>query len=91
MRAEILIRREIKGDFERAEKLLTEVIKMKFAYKDLVARAKIDLAQIANHPKASKLIGEVLEMEGLDPYLQEKARNSQQTINDKRRKSKKDE
>ncbi|MFA5839611.1 MAG: hypothetical protein WC890_03015 [Candidatus Margulisiibacteriota bacterium] len=91
LRAEILIRREIKGDFERAEKLLTEVIRMKFAYKDLVARAKIDLAQIANHPKASKLISEVLEMEGLDPYLQEKARNSQQTINDKKRKGKKDE
>ncbi|MDI6731364.1 MAG: hypothetical protein QME05_02120 [Candidatus Margulisbacteria bacterium] len=91
LKAEILIRREIKGDFERAEKLLVEVVKMKFAYKDLIARAKIGLADIANHPRATKLISEVLQMEGLDPYLVEKARNAEQTMKERKRKRKKDE
>lgn len=73
LKAEVLMRRAKKGDFEKAEKLLTEVIKMPFAYTDLIARAKLDLADIANHPKAIKLLKQVHEMEGLDPYLIEKA------------------
>ena len=74
LRAEILCRRGKKIDFTRAEKLLLEVIKMPLPYKDLIARAKLDLAEIAHHPKAVKLLKAVHEMEGLDPYLVEKAR-----------------
>ena len=73
VKSEILTRRARKGDFQKAEKLLTEVIKMAFDYKDLVARAKLDLADVVTHPKAVKLLKEVHEMEGLDPYLIEKA------------------
>lgn len=73
LKAEILVRRGKKSDFEKADKLLTEVIKMPFAYKDLIARAKLDLADIANHPRAAKLLDDVQQLEGLDPYLIEKA------------------
>jgi tetratricopeptide (TPR) repeat protein len=73
VKAEILTRRAKGGDFTKAEKLLTEVIKMSFSYKELIARAKLDLADIVNHPKAEKLLSEVHEMQGLDPYLIEKA------------------
>ncbi|OGC34215.1 hypothetical protein A2311_00975 [candidate division WOR-1 bacterium RIFOXYB2_FULL_48_7] len=74
LKAEILTRRDKSGDFERAEKLLSEVIKLNAPFKDLIARAKLDLADIVNSPKAAKLLKEVNEMEGLDPYLLEKAR-----------------
>ena len=42
------------GDFERAAKLLDEVIKSASAYKDLIARAKLDLADVVKKPKAEK-------------------------------------
>ena len=86
VKAEILSHRARKGDLPKAEKLLTEVIKMSFNYRDLIARAKIDLADIAAHPKAAKLLKEVHEMEGLDPYLIEKASLIEQAIKDKKRK-----
>ncbi|MFA6430758.1 MAG: hypothetical protein WCV91_00015 [Candidatus Margulisiibacteriota bacterium] len=74
LRGEMLIRREKRGDFEKAEKILSEVLKSKFNYSDLIARAKLDLADIVSNPKAGKLLQEVSEMEGLDPYLAEKAK-----------------
>ncbi|MDD4179443.1 MAG: hypothetical protein PHH14_05290 [Candidatus Margulisbacteria bacterium] len=86
VKAEILSRRANKGDFERAEKLLMEVLKMPFAYKDLIARAKLDMADIVAHPKATKLLKEVHEMEGLDPYLIEKASIIEQVVKDKEKK-----
>ncbi|MDD5382279.1 MAG: tetratricopeptide repeat protein [Candidatus Margulisbacteria bacterium] len=85
VKAEILVRRAKKSDFEKAEKLLTEILKLPFAYKDLIARAKLDLADIVNHPKADKLLQEVHEMEGLDPYLIEKASIIEQAIKEKTR------
>jgi tetratricopeptide (TPR) repeat protein len=85
VKAEVLARRERKGDFEKAEKLLTEVLKMPFAYKDLIARAKLGLADIVGHPKASKLLKEVHEMEGLDPYLVEKAALVEKALKSKSR------
>lgn len=85
LKSETLIHRAKKGDFEKAEKLLTEVLKMPFAYKDLVARAKLDLADIAHHPKAIELIQEVVQMEGLDPYLIEKARLIEKAVKEKSR------
>jgi tetratricopeptide (TPR) repeat protein len=88
VKAEILSRRAKKGDLVKAEKLLTEVLKMPFAYKDLVARAKIDLADIVAHPKAAKLLKEVHEMEGLDPYLIEKASLIEQALKERKKKKK---
>jgi tetratricopeptide (TPR) repeat protein len=74
LKAEINTRRAKKGDFERAAKLLNEVVKSGSAYKDLIARAKLDLADVVSQPKAIKLVDEVNLMEGLDPYLIEKSR-----------------
>jgi tetratricopeptide (TPR) repeat protein len=85
VKAEILSRRQRKGDFPKAEKLLTEVIKMSLNYKDLIARAKLDLADVVAHPKATKLLKEVHDMEGLDPYLIEKASIIEQAIKQKKK------
>lgn len=88
VKSEILMRRAKSGDLPRAEKLLTEVIKIKFEYKDLVARAKLNLADIVSHPKASKLLKDVHEMEGLDPYLVEKASLVEKALGDRKGKKK---
>ncbi len=89
LKGEILTRRGYKGDFEKAEKSLTEVLKMPFAYKDLIARAKLDLAEIAHHPRATRLLKEVLQMEGLDPYLIEKASIIEKGIAERKKKTRK--
>ena len=86
LKGEILTHRARKGDFAKAEKLLTEVLKMPFAYKDLVARARIDLADIVSHPKAEKLLKEIHHMEDLDPYLIEKARLVEQALKNRKKK-----
>ncbi|MFH1825821.1 MAG: hypothetical protein ABH823_00830 [bacterium] len=89
LKAEILIRRAKGGDFPRAEKLLLEVVKMSLEYAELIARAKIDLADIVNNPKAKKYLQEVNEMEGLDPYLIEKAQLIEQAITERKKQDKK--
>ncbi|OGC22700.1 hypothetical protein A2291_01070 [candidate division WOR-1 bacterium RIFOXYB2_FULL_42_35] len=89
VKAEILCRRGKKADFNRAEKLLLEVIKMPLPYKDLIARARLDLAEIAHHPKAIKLLKQVHEMEGLDPYLIDKARIIEENIEKTKKEKKK--
>ncbi len=81
--AEILTRRGKGRDFFRAEKFLTEAIKMPIAYKDLIARAKLDLADVVTHPRAAKLLKQVLQMEGLDPYLIEKASIIEKALREK--------
>ncbi|MBU1026496.1 MAG: hypothetical protein KKA31_02080 [Candidatus Margulisbacteria bacterium] len=81
--AEILTRRAKARDFYRAEKFLTEAIKMPIAYKDLIARAKLDLADVVTHPRATKLLKQVLQMEGLDPYLIEKASIIEKALNER--------
>jgi tetratricopeptide (TPR) repeat protein len=86
LKAEILVRRGRKGDLEKTEKLLTEVLKMSFSYKDLIARARLDLADIVSHPKAVKLLKEVHQMEGLDPYLIEKASLVEQALQNRKKK-----
>ena len=89
LKSEVLTRRAKKGDFEKAEKLLTEVLKIPFAYKDLIARAKLDLADIVTHPKAVKLLKQVHEIAGLDPYLIEKTRIIEEAIEEREKKKKK--
>ncbi|MBN3033226.1 MAG: hypothetical protein JW873_03945 [Candidatus Saganbacteria bacterium] len=86
VKSEILTRRARKGDLPKAEKLLSEVVKMSFSYRDLIARAKLDLADIVAHPKAAKLLKDVHEMEGLDPYLTEKASLVEQALKEKKKK-----
>ncbi len=86
LRAEILTRRGRKGDLPKAEKTLTDVLKMPFAYKDLIARARLDMADIVSHPKAVKLLREVHQMEGLDPYLIEKASLVEQALKSRKKK-----
>ena len=71
---ELRIKRGKKDDIEKASALCRLTIKNPQAYKELLARAKLDLAEISRHPLAEKLHKEVLEMEGLDPYLIDKAR-----------------
>ena len=90
LRAEMLTRRAKKGDFERAEKLLVDVLKMSMDYKDLIARAKLDLADVVRHPKATRLIKEVLQMEGLDPYLIDKASIIEKALKHSKKKKKKE-
>ena len=90
LRAEMLTRRAKKGDFERTEKLLVEVLKMSMDYKDLIARAKLDLADVVRHPKATRLIKEVLQMEGLDPYLIDKASIIEKALKHSKKKKKKE-
>jgi len=85
LKAEALIRRARKNDFEKAEKLLAETIKMPIKYEDLIARAKLDLADVTSHPKALRYIKEVTQIEGLDPYLIEKARLIEKAIKEKSR------
>jgi len=86
IKAEALIRRAKKIDLERAEKLLGEVLQQGAAFVDLVARAKLDLADIVRHPKAMKLLKEVSEMESLDPYLAEKVKIIEKAVKEKKNK-----
>lgn len=72
--AELRIRRGTRQDFQVAERLCKEAAAAKTDYKDLVARAKLNLADILKNPKAQKMYKEVLEMEGLDPYLLDKVK-----------------
>lgn len=72
--AELLIRRGGKADLATAQALCTKVIGNKSAEKGLIARAKVNLAEISRHPRAEKLTKEVIEMEGIDPYIIEKAK-----------------
>jgi hypothetical protein len=78
--SELRVRRAKGNDFKAAEKILKEAVTMKHPYLDLSARAKTDLAEISNHPLAGKLLGELNQMEGLDPYLTEKIKLIEQKL-----------
>ncbi|MFA4966906.1 MAG: hypothetical protein WC624_01640 [Candidatus Margulisiibacteriota bacterium] len=67
--AELRERRAKSNDFKIAEKLLKEGITFPHAYTDLLVRSKADLAEISKSPLASKLLNELHQMEGLDPYI----------------------
>lgn len=71
--AELLARRGSPSDLEKAENLCQKVI-ISPVHKDLAARAKLVLAEISKKEKAQRLFEEVLEQDGLDPYLIEKAK-----------------
>lgn len=77
--AEARIQRGIRDDFKRAENLLKTVI-VADVYPDLTARAKLSLAEISRHPKARKLLKQVQQTEGLDPYIVQKVKQLQKKI-----------
>lgn len=72
--AELRTNRGKAEDLKRAQSLLNDLVKKSPVYPDLLARTKLDLAQISRHPKAEKLFKEVIEMEGLDPYIVKKSK-----------------
>lgn len=74
VQAEMLTRRGSSSDLEKAEMLCEKVITTSVSSKDLAARAKLVLAEISKKGKAEKLFSEVLNDDGLDPYLIEKAK-----------------
>ena len=74
IKAEILVRRDRGTDIKKAEKLFEEIIKFPNVYKDLEARAKLELAEISRGPKTAKLLKDLTETEGLDPYIAQKVR-----------------
>jgi len=80
VKAEILTRRDKKGDLVKATNLCKSVYQSKTNYKDLVARAKLAQAEIVKNPKAAKLYQDVLEMEGLDPYIIEKVNELKKSL-----------
>lgn len=71
--AELLSRRGSSSDLHKAENLCQKAI-VSPVHKDLTARAKLVLAEISKKERAQRLFDEVLEQDGLDPYLIEKAR-----------------
>ncbi|MFA5104001.1 MAG: hypothetical protein WC527_02360 [Candidatus Margulisiibacteriota bacterium] len=71
--AELLARRGSSSDLHKAENLCEKAI-ISPVHKDLTARAKLVLAEISKKEKAQRLFEEVLEQDGLDPYLIEKAK-----------------
>ncbi|MFC1496073.1 hypothetical protein ACFL52_01515 [Candidatus Margulisiibacteriota bacterium] len=72
--AELRINRGRSEDLKKAQLLLNDLTKKAYIYEDLKARTLLDLAQISKHPKAKKLYKEVVEMEGLDPYIIKKSK-----------------
>jgi len=74
IKSQLLRRRGKSDDMKKAEKLLSEIIKSKESYKDIVARARLELAEISRSPKASQLLSELHQMEGLDPYIIQKTK-----------------
>ncbi len=74
IQAEMLVRRGSSSDLHKAETLCDKVISSSSSNKDLAARAKLVLAEVSKKERAEKLYEEVLEQDGIDPYLLEKAR-----------------
>ncbi len=72
--AEMLSRRGSSSDLEKAEELCKKVILTSASSRDLAARAKLIVAEISKKERAEKLFTEVLNDDGLDPYIIEKAK-----------------
>lgn len=72
--SELLCEREKGSDIKKAEALLTQIIKSPNVYNDLLARARLILSEISRNSKASLLISQLNQMEGLDPYVMQKVK-----------------
>lgn len=84
--AELLTERDKGADVKKAEKLLLNIIKMPDVYRDLGARARLELAEISRNDKASNLISDLRQMEGLDPYIEQKVRMVEESLRLEKRK-----
>ena len=73
LQGEYILRRMTHYDKSRATGIFMGIIGNKNADKDLVARAKLNLAEISDNKKAINLVKEVLATKPLDNYLFNKA------------------
>jgi len=81
--SEVLLWKDKKSMSAKAGKLLTEVVNSEAAGDDLRARASLDLAEISSPPLARSLIKGVRRMEGIDPYLLNKAKAIEGALKDR--------
>ncbi len=81
--AELLTRRSKKEDFKTAQELCREVIRSQETFTDLLARAKLLLAELSRNPKALELYKEIMEMEVVDPYIIEKTKTALNNLKEK--------
>jgi len=74
LQGEYIARRMARYDKSRATGIFMGIMGNKKADTDLVARAKLDLAEISEAKKAQKILKEVVSSKTLDPYIVEKAK-----------------
>lgn len=84
LQGEFISRRLANYDKSRSTGIFMGIIGNKNADPDLATRAKLDLAEISDKPKALKLIKEVKKLKIIDPYLLEKAKIVEQFIKAKK-------
>ena len=75
LQGEYIARRMARYDKSRATGIFMGIMGNKKADTDLVARAKLDLAEISEAKKAQRILKEVISSKTLDPYIIEKAKN----------------
>ncbi len=80
LQGEFIMQRMAHYDKSRATGIFMGIIGNKNADVDLVARAKLNLAEISEKEKALKLVGEVLNTKVIDKYLLERAKQLKTTI-----------
>lgn len=85
IKAQILRRRTRGADIKKAEKLLSEIIKSHNIYQDLLNRSKLELAEISRNSKASVLVKQLGEIDGLDPYIAQKLKMLQEELKSKKK------
>ena len=83
IKAELLLRRGSSSDLIKAEDLCESVISSSLAHKDLIARAKLVLAELSKKERAKVLFEDVLSEENVDPYIIEKAKQIQKAVKER--------
>ncbi len=83
LQGELIAMRMAHYDKSRATGIFMGVMINKQADPDLIARAKLNLADISEKEKAQKLIKEVLSVKVLDTYLIDRAKNMQKHLKGK--------
>ncbi|MFA5104205.1 MAG: hypothetical protein WC527_03445 [Candidatus Margulisiibacteriota bacterium] len=81
LQGEYIARRMARYDKSRATGIFMGIIGNKKADVDLVARAKLDLAEISNANKAKTILKDIISSKTLDSYIIEKAKNLIKTKN----------
>ncbi len=83
IKAELLLRRGSSSDLIKAEDLCESVISSSLSHKDLIARAKLVLAELSKKERAKVLFEDVLSEENVDPYIIEKAKQIQKAVKER--------